>query len=438
MGPILRLILSRTERSSPVEEAVFAMVLNRLLYPLSKLGLNDRWLQSVYRPEFEQLQLHHFYRALDFLADFKDEIENMLFEQVRNLFNLEVDLVFWDTTSTYFEGKGPSGLAEYGYSKDHRPDRLQILVGVLMTREGLPIAHQIFPGGTADIDTFKKVIQDTRQRFCLNRVIFVGDRGMVSPRLLDDLDRDRIEYIAGVKMRKHIAVDAVLKTGGRYKAVKENLKVKEVWYDADRYIVCYNPKRAMHDQKTREELVFRLTKKLEENGPKSLIGERGYRRYLVVNKAEASLNKQAIQEEARYDGKYVLRTNCQLDSHQVAEAYKTLWRVERAFRELKSGLELRPVYHWNDSRVRGHVMVCFLALVLESSLIRFLQKDSKARYLDVMSDLAKLHAIEMTCREKTYLLRTELAGDAYEAFRVLGLRPPNKVQEIVKPQTPLP
>ncbi|MEW6274894.1 MAG: IS1634 family transposase [Bacillota bacterium] len=436
LGPILRHILSQTEKTSPVEEAVFAMVLNRLTYPLSKLGLNERWLNSIYRPEFGQLQLHHFYRALDFLAESKEEIERLLFEQVRNLFNLEVDLVFWDTTSTYFEGNGPKGLAEKGHSKEHRPDRVQILVGVLMTKEGIPVAHQVFPGNTADIDTFKKAIRDTRERFCLKRVIFVGDRGMVSPDLLDQLDHDHIDYIAGVKMRKSTAVNAVLKTGGRYKKVSDHLQVKEVWYDADRYIVCYNPKRAERDKKTREELIVRLTKKLQK-GAKSLVGSPGYRRYLVIGKTEASLNQEAIQKEARYDGKYVLRTNCDLDSHEVAEAYKTLWRVERAFRELKSGLDLRPVYHYADSRVKGHVMVCFLALVLESALIRYLnQGESKTSYLKLLADLSQLHAVELTHQGKTYLLRTELAGSAYEAFRVLGIRPPNKVTEVEQPELP--
>lgn len=430
LGPILRHLLSQTEKTSPVEEAVFAMVLNRLDSPLSKLGLNERWLSSIYRPEFGQLRLHHFYRALDFLAENKDEIECLLFEQVKNLFNLEVDLVFWDTTSTYFEGNGPKDLAEKGYSKDHRPDRVQILVGVLMTSEGIPVAHQIFPGNTADIDTFKKVIQDTKERFCLKRVIFVGDRGMVSPDLLDELDHDRIGYIAGVKMRKSTAVNAVLKTGGRYKKVSEHLQVKEVWYDADRYIICHSQKRAKRDKKTREDLILRLTNKLKK-GSKSLVGTHGYRRYLVIGKTEVSLSQKAIQNEARYDGKYVLRTNCDLESHEVAEAYKTLWRVERAFRELKSGLDLRPIYHYTDPRVRGHVMVCFLALVLESALIRYLnQGEAKTSYLKLLADLSQLHAVEITHQGKTYLLRTELAGSAYEAFRVLGIRPPNKVTEI--------
>jgi len=435
LGLILRHILSRTAKTSPVEEAVFAMVLSRLLLPLSKLGLSQRWLNSIYRPEFGSLQLHHFYRALDFLTEQKDEIERLLFEQVRNLFNLEMDPVFWDTTTAYFEGNGPEGVAQYGHSKDHRPDRVQILVGVLMTKEGIPVTHQVFPGNTADINTFKEAIRDTKERFC-KRVIFVGDRGMVSPALLDKLDKERIDYIAGAKMRQSTAVNSILKTGGWYKRVSNHLQVKGVWHDADRYIVCLNLKRAERDKKIREKLIVRLTKKMQK-GANFLVGSPGYRRYLVIRKTEASLSQETIQKDACHDSKYVLRTNCDLDSHGVAEAYKTLWRVERTFRKLKSGLELRPFYHYVDSRVKGHAMVCFLALVLESILIRCLnQGASKASYLKLLVDLSQLHAVEITHQGKAYLLRTELVGCAFEAFKVLGIRPPNKVTEIKQRELP--
>jgi transposase len=424
-------LLSKTEISAPVNDAIYAMVLNRISDPLSKRAVNE-WVSEIYRPSFNDLQLHHFYRALDFLIENKDSIELELFEQTKNLFNLKLDMVFWDTTSTYFEGNGPAGLAEYGYSKDHRPDRVQIIVGVLMTQEGIPVAHQVFPGGTADIDTFKAVIKDTRERFQLRRVIFVGDRGMVSPKLLDDLDSDHIEYIVGVKMRKMKAVDKVLKTSGRYKVVGKNLKVKEVWSDdADRYIVCYNPVEAEHDRKAREEIVKKLEKQLKENGLKQLVGNSGYRRYLVLKESKAGINYKALEEEARYDGKYVLRTNTVLDTDEAALAYKDLWRVERAFRNLKSTLDLRPIYHWKDRRVRGHVMVCFLALVLESALQRSLKlAKSQVEFMYLIRDLKQLKVVELTLEGERYLCRTELPGCSYEAFRAIGTRPPNQIIQI--------
>jgi len=418
-------------------EAVYAMVLNRISDPLSKRGTNE-WIKDIYRPDFAQLELHHFYRALDFLAENKDSIEIALFEQTRNLFDYEVDMVFWDTTSTYFEGNGPLELGRYGYSKDKRSDRIQVMIGVVMTKSGIPIAHEGFPGNTSDIATFKEIISRTKKDFNLNRVIFVGDRGMVSKDLLDELDQQRIEYIVGMRMRKINDVEQVLKTGGRYRIVKDNLKVKEVWYDADRYIVCQNPVQAEHDRQAREEMIAKLEEQLKNNGIKSLIGNSGYRRYLLLNKdAVVGIDKKAIEAEARYDGKYVLRTNSQLDTHQVALAYKDLWRVERAFRTLKSSLDLRPVYHWKDSRVRGHIMVCFLALALESALQRkMVEKNIDVEYSYVLRDLQQLRAVEMTIGDTKYLCRTELAGKAYEAFRALGIRPPAQVAELNSTRTP--
>jgi transposase len=427
---ILENLLAKTQIIAPIAEAIYAMVLNRISDPLSKRAASD-WVTDIYRPAFDGLQLHHFYRALDFLSENKDIIELELFNNVRNIFNLHLDMVFWDSTSTYFEGNGPE-IAAYGYSKDHRSDRLQIIIGVLMTREGIPVAHRIFPGNTSDIDTFKEIIQDTRKRFQLRRVIFIGDRGMVSPKLLDELDRQHIEYVVGMKMRRMKVIKQVLQTGGRYKVISDNLKVKEVLSEnADRYIVCYNPIEAEHDRQAREKIVKKLAQRLAETGIKQMIGNSGYRRFLLIEGSRPKLNSKVIEEDALYDGKYILRANCPLNAEEAALAYKDLWRVERAFRDLKSTLDLRPVFHWKDQRVEGHVMVCFLALVLESALQRSLnQADSKVEYMYLIRDLKKLKAVELSLEGKKYLCRTELAGNAYEAFKVLGVRPPNYCVEI--------
>ena len=305
---ILDELLSVTDIYMPTAEAVYAMVLNRISEPSSKRAVHQ-WVDDIYRPSFEDLQLHHFYRALDFLAEHKDAIELSLFYNVINLFNLELDMVFWDTTSTYFTGDGPADLAKHGHSKDHRPDRKQVIIGVLMTHEGIPVAHQVYPGNTADIETFRSMINEARSRFKLGRAIFIGDRGMVSKELLDELGRQSIEYVVGVRMRNMKAAEGVLKTGGRYKKVSDNLHVKEVWSDdADRYIVCYNPEEAERDRIVRAETVKKLEQKLEETSLKQMVGNKGYRRYLNIEGAKASIDYQAFKREARYDGKYVLIT----------------------------------------------------------------------------------------------------------------------------------
>lgn len=430
LGPHLRTLLGSTEITSPLEEAAFAMVLNRLCDPQSKLGVSE-WVSTVYRPEFQELQLQHYYKALDFLAEHKDKLEVQLFGRIRNLFNMELDLVFWDTTSTYFEGSGPEELAKYGFSKDKRPDRLQIVIGLLMTKEGIPVAHQIFPGSTNDTKTFKSIVDDLKNRFHINRVIMVGDRGMVSKKILQELRDSGLEYIVGLKMRRLKGIDDMIGWKSRYLKVKDNLKVKEVRIDDwGRFILCLNPEARERDQKARKEMVAKLEQKLK-TGAKSLVGNRGYRRYLKVDGKAVGIDREKLRKEARFDGKYLLLTNCDLPMDQVALAYKDLWKVERAFRELKSGLDLRPIYHWTDKRVKGHVMVCFLALVLESTLQKKLRENNPdLNFRKVMKDLAQMRAVKVSFENEQYLTRSELQGDAFAAFKAVKARPPLHMQII--------
>jgi transposase len=428
LGSHLRTLLESTEITSPLEEAAFAMVLNRLCDPQSKLGVSE-WVNTVHRPEFSKLKLQHYYKALDFLADHKEKIEVQLFSRIRSLFNMELDLVFWDTTSTYFEGSGPEELAKYGFSKDKRPDRLQIVIGLLMTKEGIPVAHQIFPGSTNDTKTFTSIVDDLKKRFNITRVIMVGDRGMVSKKILKELRESGLEYIVGLKMRRLKGIDDMISWRSRYLQVKNNLKVKEVRIDGwGRYILCLNPEAQKRDQMARKSMVAKLEQKLKNNA-KSLVGNRGYRRYLTVDGKAVGIDRDKLRKEARFDGKYLLLTNCDLPMGQVALAYKDLWKVERAFRELKSGLDLRPIYHWTDTRVRGHVMVCFLALVLESALQKNIRDNNPTTsFRKVMKDLAQMQAVKVSFDDQHYLTRSELQGDAFAAFKAVKARPPLHMQ----------
>lgn len=416
----------------PVEEAVFGMVLNRLLEPDSKLGAYEWLRECVYRPPFEELELHHLYRALDFLDEHTRTVEEALFLRGRDLFNLDVDLVFFDTTSTYFEGHGPDGLAERGYSRDKRPDLVQVMIGLVMTREGIPVAHHVFPGNTADITMFRYAIADLRKRFTLRRVVVVADRGVVSEPLLKALDEEAMGYIVGIPLRKWKAARKVLRRAGRYHEVAENLRVKEVWEDDERYVVCHNPEREGEDRRKRIEIVASLEAELVRSGLAGLAKQKGGRRYIKVrDRGEAEVDWEKVKRDERYDGKFVLRSNTELSAEEIALAYKELWRVERAFRELKSGLEVRPVRHWTPSRVRGHIMVCFLALVMESTLLKLLRdKRAKASYREVLKDLEQVKGVRVEVGEHAFLLRTELVGRAYEAFQAVGLRPPPRLQPL--------
>ena len=280
-------------------------------------------------------------------------------------------------------------------------------------------------------------LDKAKRQFDLKRVILVADRGMVSEEVLKEIDKAGLEYIVGVRMRKAKAAREVLSRAGRYSVVAENLHVKEVKYEGTRYIVCFNPVEVEHDRAAREAMVAALRERLSSGFSRSLIGNSGYRRYVKMEGAKFSIDEDAVKAEEKYDGKYVLRTNARLTPQDVATSYKSLWQVERAFRELKSGLDLRPVYHYTEKRIRGHIMVCFLAFVLEMALRRKLKAiiEEAVPYDDILHHLEQVKAVEITLDGKRYLARTELVGHADLAFRALGMRPPLRVTELPRRQS---
>ncbi len=420
-----------------IDEAGFAMVLHRLLDPGSKRA-TYQWLETVYRPEFESLQLQHLYLALDHLVRGRERMEEALFVRNRDLFSLAVDLVLFDTTLVHFEGQGPEGLAAFGRPGNY-PDCVKVLVGLVMTGDGFPVAHHVFPGNTADITAFRAAIKDLRRRFSLRRVIIVADRGVVSEGIMEELEKEtegepkqQVDYILGMRLRRHKEVNLeMLGRAGRYHEVAENLRVKEVWVDGRRYVVCHNTEEEERDRKRREEIIDRARQDLAKKGPQAFLMPRGLKRFVQLVGGELVLKEKAIQGESRYDGKWVLRTNAALPTAEVAQAYKSLWQVEHAFRDLKSGLEISPVYLRTEDHVRGHIMVCFLALVLEAALLRMLmEQGANGSYQDVLSDLNQVRAVQLKANGKSWLVRTELPAKAFQAFKAVGLRSPIHVQPL--------
>lgn len=424
----------KSRLSFNLADAVFLMVANRLADPQSKLGVM-RWKEGVYWPGAEALQLQHLYRALDFIAESEryKRIEEHLFWRDRDLFTPGLDLVLFDTTSTYFTGRGPEGLAEYGYSRDKRPDRRQMVVAVAMDQAGIPLAHHVFPGSVADPVAFSEAISDLKSRFQIERVVVVADRGCVSRRNLDLLSEMGYAWIVGKRLRGERRISQeVLSRAGRYSRVKdaygrevENLRVKEVVLDGERHILCLNPEEARHDRAAREAIVADLEEKIKRGA--SFVSNSGYRRFLKLE-GRPSIDYRKVEEDARYDGKWVLSTTSDLPASEVALAYKSLWMVERAFRELKSSLEVRPVYHFTERRVRAHVFICFLAFHLECVMRERLRASGcEVPYLRVMHDVGKLKAVKLELEGQPWLVRTELEGSAFAAFSALGMRPPSRV-----------
>ena len=282
--------------------------------------------------------------------------------------------MFVDTTSVYLYRDGESALVRHGYSRDRRPDLPQLVLCVAVDGEGWPVAFDVLPGNTADVEALNQAIARFRKRFKVRRAVMVADRGMLGRNTLAQL-RDHasapFDYILGCPLRRERAVaEKVLTRPGRYQQVADNLEVKEVKLGERRYVVCRNPLEAKQDAADRAALLAKLRATLEHDGPKAVVGNRGYARYLKIAKGSVSLDEAAIAREARLDGKFVLTTSTDLPAAEVALAYKSLWRVERAFRALKSTLDVRPVFHQRDDSVIGHIVGCFLALRLEVDLQR--------------------------------------------------------------------
>lgn len=429
---VLAGIAGRKRLGFDFERAIFAIVLQRILSPGSDRA-GAQWIQTVRAPGFSGLRLQHFYRALQVLWRGKERIEQALYSRDLDLFNQTLDLVFFDTTTLYFEGRGPEELAKLGKSKDYRFDHTQVVVGIVMRRDGQPIACEIWPGNTSDIQAMADVAGILSKRFSIEKVVVVCDRGMVSKKNLDDLTARGFEYIVGSKMRRILEVrDQVLSRAGRYRVVKENLHVKEVLVEDRRYVVCFNPEEARKDKEDREKILAGLERKLGDGGLKRLIPNRGYRRFLRVQKGGYEIDRSAVEEEERYDGKYVLRTTCDLPAEEVALAYRNLLWIERLFRDLKDLLDTRPIYHHRiKDNVKGHIFGCFLALYLVVALRKRIEvSGAKVEWANLVRDLAEMRAIELKLEDQRFLLRTELRGAANVAFQAVNLRPPPFAQPL--------
>jgi len=406
-----------------VERAIYLTVLHRLFTSGSDRAA-ERWRRDVVIPGTQDLQLHHLYRAMRWLGEAKDEVEEAMFAGRRDLFT-DLSLTFFDTTSLYFEGQGGESLGRYGHSKDHRPDLRQMVVGAVLTGDGRPICCELWPGNQADGNALLPVVDRLRQRFGITRVCWVVDRGMISRDTVRGLEDRKLEYILGARLRRQREVaGSVLARAGRYQEVADNLRVKEVWMSDRRYIVCLNPDEAAQDAAEREAIVKALEDELKQ-GASQLVGNRGYRRFLRINKDAVSIDSKKIEAEARYDGKFVLRTNTSLPAGEVAVQYKRLLQVEQFFRATKSLLETRPIFHQWDATIRGHVFSSFLALVLVDELKRRLASQGLKLEWDVIrQDLEALDQAEVREGDQRYLLRSPLQGVAGKVLQAVGVAIP--------------
>lgn len=451
-----------------VAGAVWAMVANRAIAPTSKHATPE-WLDrdAFVATAPEDLYDERLYRSMDFLLEAKDELQKRVFFSVADLFNLEVDLLLYDTTSSYFEmdfddreraerekrweaydeGKGREPtrprpqvvndppLRLQGHSKDHRPDLAQVVIGLAVTREGIPVRCWVFPGNTNDAATIAEV-KTSLAGWKLNRVLWAVDRGMVSEKNLRELQKGGAHYVAGKKMRAgEPSVEEALARPGRFKRVRDNLEVKEVVVGEGerqrRYIVIRNPVQLRRDREERERTLQRLRGELDglpkesEEHTKAvcrLVSHQTMGRYLKKDRrGRLVIDTKKVKAEERLDGKYlVLTSDDSLSAEDAALSYKQLAEVERAWRCLKTHLDLRPMYHRKADRIEAHVLVCWLALLL----VRLCETRCDQTWPRIRQEMDRLQRGEFECPSGRWIQRTELTSLQKQFLKALDVPPP--------------
>jgi transposase len=452
----------------PIERAVFLTVLHRIMDPGSDRAA-EKWRSAYSISGMETIDLHHLYRAMSWLGEEladqqgrglaprtnKDLVEEQLFAKRRDLFS-DVGLAIFDTTSLYFEGEGGTTLGEKGHSKDSRPDLHQMVLGIVIDENGRPICSEMWPGNTADVTTLIPVITRLRERFLLNRVCIIADRGMVSAKTIAMLEANKIEYILGVREKRNVEVAAVLADKTPFVALTipktnsrgtHDLQVKEVVRKVKegqagrtrhcRYIVCYNEAEARNDATAREAILAGLDKALRQ-GDKAMVGNRGFRRFIKTEgESHFAIDPERVAAAAKFDGLYVIRTNARLSPLTVALRYRQRWIVEDIFRTAKTIIDTRPIFHRRDETIRGHVFCSFLALLLRKELIdRLAAAGRRFEWADIIRDLDQIVQTDIDQAGKRLRLRAAAPGCAGALFQAVGVALPPMIQIAAQPPPP--
>ena len=443
-------LVKQGQKGFLVEEALFRLVLNRLVDPMSKLSCVE-WQEGVEWPQAGKGYGYDDYlRAMDVLDSQKEELEEALFGRVRDMFSAPLRLVWYDLTSSYFEGDGVCELAEYGHSRDHRGDRAQIVMGLAITQEGFPIAHDVFPGSTGDVGTVKGMAQKLKERFGLANVVLVGDRGLLSAENAQALAELGLGYVLALRTRQHRVVaevvqEAIQKGLERPRAEEAPWTVAEVEpRHGIRHVVVYSAFRAIHDRVVRGQRLRRtrdglrhLADRVGSGSLKSerriteratrILSEHKVARYFQWELQDGSfrfwLDREFLRAQRKLDGIYVLVSNdAELPTREIVSAYRQLHAVEDAFRVLKSLVKLRPIYHWTKRRVEAHVFICvlgyLLAKVMEQRLSKAGLQLSAARAL---RSLEKVMAVEQQWGDFTVTRTTTPKPDAAAILKAFGL-----------------
>lgn len=424
---------------TPIIQAIFAMVANRCLSPSSKLSITDWVKNTVYIPDLPTIEVQVLYRAMDFLLQYQTELEQEIYWSAVDLLNQEVDILFFDTTSSYFETEQTTDLKQRGYSKDKRRDLPQVVIGLAVTRQGIPVKHWVFPGNTADMATIERVKQDLLG-WRLGRCIIVHDAGMTSETNLQYLQRGGGHYIVGRKLKSsEVEANAALSYNGPYTEIKQNLLAKEIILGngekRKRLVLVKNIAEEQRAQTVRQSLIAAIESKLEHANRNhssahtkeicELKSHAVYSRYIKeLKNGQLKLNKSRIAADRRFDGKFLIETSDDtLSLTDVVLGYKQLHDVEQAFRSLKTTLVLRPNYHSRDDRIRCHIFLCFLALLLA----RTVELKTNLSWSKIREEMNRIYIGEFRHHGKTISLMTELTKKQQAILAALDIKEPSPV-----------
>ena len=445
-----RLAAEHPRMKLPWVAIVTGMIVSRFIKPCSKRRLNLEQWDKIYPGilETDAPPLKSFYRAMDVLWKHRDDVEATMFDRSgqRDLFNQELDVVFYDLTTLHFESTNADPedgeLRRFGYSKNHRKDLTQVILGLLVDRDGVPVGYQLFPGNTYEPHSLPAILEKLQTKYHITRVVLVADRGIITKDNLAALLKARTEFILGMKLWSMTAAwQAKVMDRSQYRALNKDgsLLMREMEYQGSRLIVTWSQERAERDAFIREEIVKKIREQLGKKNPepKQFVTHKGYRQFLQgLNEGTPMVDEQAIAAARERDGFFGVLTNVPvttLRDEEVYDRYRDLWRVEDAFGEIKGPIQTRPMFHWVDPRIQSHVLLCLLAYYVEAVLIRDFRK-AKAPFTvgQWFRALNEVYAIPVDVRGTRAWVRNEIKGIAAEGYDYLRLKLPDRVLKIEK------
>jgi transposase len=429
----------------------FLMVLQHLLEPRSKLGTFEH--QERYA-KLTKLELQHLYRSLDILSENKDSIEEYIFGQNYNLLNMTIDVVFYDVTTFAFESVEQDELRDFGYSKDNKYNEVQVVMGMLIDCDGCPIGYELYKGSTFDGKTMAGALENLKRRFGIRHVVIVADRGLNSKVNLKLIHDAGYGYIVAsrIKNMSWKVQQQVLDSAGysdiagpcRQDGKREQLRYKILDYVnkiedergeehelREHLIVTYSEKRAQKDRADRERLIEKAKKLVEDPGKIKASIKRGGRKYLKKESEEVSehwmIDEDKIRQDERFDGYYGIQTSeLEMKPNDILAAYHTLWKIEESFRIMKSTLEVRPIFHWTEKRIKGHFVICFLAFLLERKLEQQLHKSGieDASPERIREALNRMEFAEVDLKGQSFYIKTKGTELSNKILNAMHIQPP--------------